>query len=132
MGLWRVSFVARGADRLTPPPDSIFYPTTEKFREAWNSPDLVKYKLNLPGNWIGSDRVYVDDLTFDFILKLHDKVGDFLPGDNIAPPLAIQPSVMYPTLGLRKPQSYKGQHFSVDETQKYESMIQTQQLRLKD
>ncbi|KAJ7835553.1 hypothetical protein B0H14DRAFT_2590189 [Mycena olivaceomarginata] len=58
----------------------IFYPTTEKFREAWNSPDFVKYELNLLGSWIGSDRLY-------------GKVGDFLPGDNIAPPLAIQPSV---------------------------------------
>ncbi|KAJ7815617.1 copper amine oxidase [Mycena olivaceomarginata] len=56
----------------------IFYPTTEKFREAWNSPDFVKYKLNLPGSWIGSDRA-----------------GDLLPGDNIVPLLAIQPSVTF-------------------------------------
>ncbi|KAJ7479846.1 copper amine oxidase [Mycena latifolia] len=65
----------------------IFYPTTEEFRKAWSSPDFVKYDLNLPGSWIGSDQT-----------------GDPLPGDNIAPPVAVQPS---------------GQRFAVDEAQKY-------------
>ncbi|KAJ7320783.1 putative copper amine oxidase [Mycena albidolilacea] len=65
----------------------IFYSTTEEFRKAWSSPGFVKYDLNLPGTWIGSDQT-----------------GDRFPGDNIAPPLAVQPD---------------GQRFSVDEKQKY-------------
>ncbi|KAJ7078447.1 copper amine oxidase [Mycena belliarum] len=65
----------------------IFYSTTEEFRKAWGSAGFVKYDLNLPGSWIGSDQT-----------------GDFFPGDDIAPPVAIQPN---------------GQRFSVDEAQKY-------------
>ncbi|KAJ7159987.1 copper amine oxidase [Mycena crocata] len=53
----------------------IFYSTTEEFRAAWSSPDFVKYELNLPGSWIGSDQT-----------------GDFFPADNIAPPVAVQPN----------------------------------------
>ncbi|KAJ6629905.1 copper amine oxidase [Mycena sp. CBHHK59/15] len=65
----------------------IFYSTTEEFRKAWSSPGFVKYELNLPGNWIGSDRT-----------------GDHFPGDNVAPPVVVQPD---------------GQRFSVDDDQKY-------------
>ncbi|KAJ7661708.1 copper amine oxidase [Mycena rosella] len=68
----------------------IFYSTTEEFRQAWSSPDFVKYDLNLPGSWIGSDQT-----------------GEFFPGDNIAPPIAVQPNGAY------------GQRFSVDEEQKH-------------
>ncbi|KAJ7032822.1 copper amine oxidase [Mycena alexandri] len=68
----------------------IFYSTTEEFRKAWKSPGFVKYELNLPGEWIGTDQT-----------------GDFFPADNIAPPVAVQPN------GL------SGQRFAVDEAQKY-------------
>ncbi|KAJ7186602.1 copper amine oxidase [Mycena filopes] len=53
----------------------IFYSTTEEFRAAWKSPDFVKYDLNLPGKWIGTDQT-----------------GEFFPADNIAPPVAVQPN----------------------------------------
>ncbi|KAF7334468.1 Amine oxidase [Mycena venus] len=65
----------------------IFYSTTEEFRKAWRSPHFVKYKLNLPGDWIGTDQT-----------------GEPFPGDDIAPPVAVQPN---------------GQRFSVDEEQRY-------------
>ncbi|KAJ6545811.1 copper amine oxidase, partial [Mycena vulgaris] len=56
----------------------IFYPTIEAFREAWSSPGSVKYELNFPGSWIASDQV-----------------RDFLPGDNMAPPVTIQPNGLW-------------------------------------
>ncbi|KAJ7199635.1 putative copper amine oxidase [Mycena pura] len=65
----------------------IFYSTTKDFRKAWSSPGFVRYELNLPDAWIGSDRT-----------------GDPFPADNIAPPVAVQPS---------------GRRFAVDEAQKY-------------
>ncbi|KAF7361133.1 Amine oxidase [Mycena sanguinolenta] len=52
----------------------IFYSSTEEFRKAWSSPGFVKYELNLPGEWIGSDQI-----------------GTPFPADDIAPPLAVQP-----------------------------------------
>ncbi|KAJ7641294.1 copper amine oxidase [Roridomyces roridus] len=52
----------------------IFYETTEAFRNAWSSPDFVRYELNLPGSWIGSDRV-----------------GEALPADERAAPIFVQP-----------------------------------------
>ncbi|KAF7361132.1 Amine oxidase [Mycena sanguinolenta] len=52
----------------------IFYSSTEEFRKAWSSPEFVKYELNLPGEWIGSDQI-----------------GTPFPADDIAPPLAVQP-----------------------------------------
>ncbi|KAJ7058557.1 copper amine oxidase [Mycena amicta] len=65
----------------------IFYETTAEFRKAWKSHGFVKYELNLPSEWIGTDRT-----------------GDAFPADNVAPPVAVQPS---------------GQRFAVDEAQKY-------------
>ncbi|KAJ7910597.1 putative copper amine oxidase [Mycena leptocephala] len=53
----------------------IFYSTTAEFRKAWKSPGFVKYELNLPGEWIGSDQT-----------------GPHFPADDIAPPVAVQPN----------------------------------------
>ncbi|KAK6992126.1 amine oxidase [Favolaschia claudopus] len=53
----------------------IFYSTTEEFRQAWKSPGFVKYQLNLPGEWIGSDQT-----------------GQHFLADTIAPPVAVQPN----------------------------------------
>ncbi|KAF7315690.1 Amine oxidase [Mycena indigotica] len=53
----------------------IFYETTAKFRKAWKSEGFVKYELNMPSAWIGTDRT-----------------GDALPADTLSPPVAVQPS----------------------------------------
>ncbi|KAJ7769348.1 copper amine oxidase [Mycena metata] len=53
----------------------IFYSTTEEFRKAWKSPGFLKYELNLPGEWIGSDQT-----------------GNPFPADDVAPPVAVQPN----------------------------------------
>ncbi|KAF7290310.1 Amine oxidase [Mycena chlorophos] len=53
----------------------IFYETTAEFRRAWEKPDFVKYELNLPSSWIGTDQV-----------------GTPLPADSRTPPLAVQPT----------------------------------------
>ncbi|KAJ7906597.1 copper amine oxidase, partial [Mycena leptocephala] len=83
----------------------IFYSTTAEFRKAWKSPGFVKYELNLPGEWIGSDQA---------------RAGPHFPADDIAPPVEVQPNGKC----LHRARifcSYNGtgQRFSVDEKQKY-------------
>ncbi|KAF7313195.1 Amine oxidase [Mycena kentingensis (nom. inval.)] len=54
----------------------IFYETTAEFRKAWRKPGFVKYTLNLPYEWIGTDQT----------------PDEFFPADTLAPPVAVQPT----------------------------------------
>jgi primary-amine oxidase len=52
-----------------------FYSTLDAFRSAWQSPDFVKYKVNVGGDWSNTDK----------------NKKPALPYDTLPPPQHIQP-----------------------------------------